>query len=400
MTSATHWQLTWADRENERRRRAYRSDSVAWLRRQDHLTRLRIEAAEFLGCTQPRTGLAVDLDDDELVFRVLPVASLVEVQARHVLGLPTPGPSDFADTPNDALPDGLRIVDTGMAVVTSRRVAFAGRDHRREWRYADLLGAAHHPDVPLTLLHTTDHGRLTGLRVPAAAAVNARFYLALAVAIFDGSRAAVVAQLDALLAAHRGDRPVPVAVVSPDEAPTTAVRPDRRAVAVAAVAATMFATLTAGAFGPESGSSVGRAEAGTINAVDAVTPSRLDERERGTSTAGDAAVRATSGVLSGGAAVRPVVPSSSPVPMIAPVPPAVRVPPAGPVPSVAPGVPSAPAPSATSTPRPRPAPTTPPPSASASPTAPASPTATPSPSPDSTALSACLGPFQLPVPCP
>ncbi|MEK8107955.1 hypothetical protein NKG94_28430 [Micromonospora sp. M12] len=82
------WRIAWAERENERRQRAYRDATDSWQRRDDHLARLRIEAASFLGCTQPRTGLPVELDDDELVFRVLPVARLVEAEARHIPDCP------------------------------------------------------------------------------------------------------------------------------------------------------------------------------------------------------------------------------------------------------------------------------------------------------------------------
>lgn len=253
------WRLAWAERENERRRRAYRDATAAWQRRDDHLVRLRIEAASFIGCTQPRAGLPVELDDDELVFRVLPVATLVEAEARHVPGLPTPGLCSFAEPTSEALPPGLRAVDTGMAVVTSRRVAFAGDEYRREWRYADLLGVAHHPDVPVTLLH--DNGRLAGLRVPPSAAVNVRFYLTLAV---TADRAVLVGQLDALLAAHRSSPPGPLPTVGPADAPLTAVRPDRRALAVAAVATVVFATLGPGAVGPTPTGPMRRAEAATM----------------------------------------------------------------------------------------------------------------------------------------
>ncbi|WP_124773958.1 hypothetical protein, partial [Micromonospora inaquosa] len=240
------WRIAWAERENERRQRAYRDATDAWRRRDDHLGRLRIEAASFLGCTQPRSGLPVELDDDELVFRVLPVATLVEAEARHVPGLPTPGGfGSLAETSSEVLPAGLRAVDTGMAVVTSRRVAFGGREHRREWRYADLIGPAHHPDVPVTLL--PDGGRLSGLLVPAGAVVNFRFYLTLAAA---DDRAAVIALVDALLAAHQAARPAPVLLAQPDDAPLTAVRPDRRALGAAAVAAVVFVTLGPGALGP------------------------------------------------------------------------------------------------------------------------------------------------------
>ncbi|MBM0240566.1 hypothetical protein JNW88_32120, partial [Micromonospora sp. ATA32] len=111
------WRIAWAERENERRRRAYDAESEAWHRHNDQLIRLRIEAAGFLGCTQPRTDLPVDLDDDEVVYRVLPAAELVEAEARHVSGLPTPGLTVAAaslDAPGHALPRGVRVVDAGM----------------------------------------------------------------------------------------------------------------------------------------------------------------------------------------------------------------------------------------------------------------------------------------------
>ncbi|WP_433537198.1 hypothetical protein ACQPZK_05210 [Micromonospora sp. CA-249363] len=256
------WRLAWAERENERRQLAYRDATAAWRRRQDHLVRLRIEAASFLGCTQPRAGLPVDLDADELVFRVVPVATLVEAEARHVPGLPTPGRCSFAEPSSEALPPGLRAVDTGMALVTSHRVAFAGVEHRREWRYADLHGIAHHPDVPITLLH--DDGRLSGLRVPANAAVNVSFYLTLAAASAAGDRGGFLGQLDALLATHQASPPVPLPAVGPSDAPLTAVRPDRRALAVAAIATVVFATLGPGAVGPSPTGPMRRAEAATM----------------------------------------------------------------------------------------------------------------------------------------
>ncbi|WP_410809593.1 hypothetical protein [Micromonospora sp. 067-2] len=394
---ASSWRITWADRENERRRRAYRSDVDVWLRHDDHLTRLRIEAVGFLGCTRPRTGLPVDLDDDELVFRVLPAAELVEAEARHVAGLPTPGALTCVDAPGDTLPDGLRAVDAGMAVVTSHRVAFAGRHLRREWRYANLSGFAHHPDVALTLLHTTDRGPLAGLLVPVTAAVNARFYLTLAAAVSAGERAAVVAQLDVLLSDHRNARPTPLPLVEPDEAPLTAVRPDRRATAITALAGVMFATLTAGALGPERAGLPHRAEAGTI-ATSAGVPGLPGDPvapHRGTSTAGGAAVRIAADVPSRGSSGRPVIPaaasgsSDATVPPTAPVrtvalpPPASATP--GPAPTSGPPLPSA---SAS-------------PTVSASPTAPASPSVSPSasPSPSLHPLTLCLDAFQRPVPC-
>ncbi|MGW3809184.1 hypothetical protein [Micromonospora sp. NPDC005113] len=398
------WRIAWAERENQRRRREYRSETDAWLRRNDHLTRLRIEAAGFLGCTQPRTGLPVDLDDDELVFRVLPIAELVEAEARHVAGLPTPGTATFADTPAGPLPNGLRVVDAGMAVVTSHRVAFAGGERRREWRYADLVGPAHHPDVPLTLLHTTDRSPLAGLLVPATAAVNARFYLTLALAVAAGERAAVTAQLDALLDAHQRTRPTPLPFAVPEEAPLTALRPGRRVVAVRTVAMVVFATLGPGALGPGQAGTVQRAEETAVTtpdaptAVDVLVPALpvgpvAPERWRAGSVGHTVPARTTDGAPY----APPSTTSARPAAPVAPAPSTAVGPP------TAEGPPTAPGPTASTAPTPGPAPTTDPPpvnrsimpTASPTPTAPASPS--PSPSPDAALLTLCLDPLQLPL---
>ncbi|RAN99767.1 Proline-rich receptor-like protein kinase PERK2 [Micromonospora saelicesensis] len=385
------WRIAWAERENERRQRAYRDATDAWRHRDDHLARLRIEAASFLGCTQPRTGLPVELDDDELVFRVLPVAQLVEAEARHIPGLPRPGGlCSFAETSSQALPAGLRVVDTGMAVVTSHRVVFGGREYRREWRYADLVGAAHHPDVPVTLL--PDRCRLQGLLVPANAVVNFRFYLTLAA---TDDRGAVIAQVDALLAAHRAAPPAPLLLVDPDDAPLTAVRPDRRALGAAAVAAVVFVTLGPGALGPGAWGPRGPVPSTEIVA--------LDLPRAGTALVpigpvGPVAPRSRVGSADSAIWSPPSVPAVRPsaVSTVEEAAVAVALPPAAP-PSVAP------APSASSVPTPGPVPTTDPPTPtlptppvmSASPTPTPTVTATPSPGPGLLAI--CLDPLQLPL---
>ncbi|MFI6233514.1 hypothetical protein ACIBD9_08140 [Micromonospora sp. NPDC050784] len=385
------WRIAWAERENERRQHAYRDATDAWRHRDDHLARLRIEAASFLGCTQPRAGLPVKLDDDELVFRVLPRAQLVEAEARHIPGLPRPGGfCSFAETSSQALPAGLRLVATGMAVVTSHRVLFGGGEHRREWRYADLVGPAHHPDVPVTLL--PDRGRLQGLLVPASAVVNFRFYLTLAAA---DDRAAVIAQVDALLAAHRAARPAPVVLVDPDDAPLTAVRPDRRALGAAAVAAVVFVTLGPGALGPGAWGPRGPVPSTEIVAMDVPRAGALLVP---IGPVGPVAPRSRVGSADSAVWSAPYAPAVWPSAASTVVEPAVVValPPAA-APSVAP------APSASSVPTPGPVPTTDPP-ASALPTPPVAsltptPAATPSvtPSPDPGLLAICLDPLQLPL---
>ncbi|WP_146763020.1 hypothetical protein [Micromonospora noduli] len=390
--SCAPWRIAWAERENERRQRAYRDATDAWRHRDDHLARLRIEAASFLGCTQPRSGLPVELDDDELVFRVLPVAQLVEAEARHIPGLPRPdGFCSFADASSKAVPAGLRVVDTGMAVVTSHRVAFGGREHRREWRYADIVGPAHHPDVPVTLL--PDRCRLQGLLVPANAVVNFRFYLTLAAA---DDRGAVIAQVDALLAAHRAAPPAPLLLVDPDDAPLTAVRPDRRALGAAAVAAVVFVTLGPGALGPGAWGPRGPVPSAEIVALDVpragaaldptgpvgpvVPRSRIGSADSAIWSPPNVPVARPSAVSTVEAAVAVALPPTAP-PSVAPAPSASSVPTPGPVPTTDPPASALPTP----------------PVVSASPTPTPTPTVTATPSPDPGLLAICLDPLQLPL---
>ncbi|MEW2142477.1 hypothetical protein AB0869_06625 [Micromonospora vinacea] len=383
------WRIAWAERENERRQRAYRDATDAWRHRDDHLARLRIEAASFLGCTQPRIGLPVELDDDELVFRVLPCAQLVEAEARHIPGLPRPGGfCSFAEAFSQALPAGLRLTATGMAVVTSHRVVFGGEEHRREWRYDDLVGPAHHPDVPVTLL--PDRGRLSGLLVPANAVVNFRFYLTLAVAT---DRAAVLAQVDALLAAHRDARPAPIVLAEPDDAPLTAVRPDRRALGAAAVAAVVFVTLGPRALGPGAWGPRGPVPSAQIVAMDVpravvvpvppvgpVAPrARIGSADSAVWSQPDVPPERPSAVSTVAEAAVVVALPPTAAPSVAPAPSASPVATLGPVPTTDPPVSALPTP----------------PVASASPTP--TPTVTATPSPDPGLLAICLDPLQLPL---
>ncbi|MEH0820779.1 MULTISPECIES: hypothetical protein [unclassified Micromonospora] len=391
--TAPRWRLTWARRENARRRRAFDSGNAAWQRDNDHLLRLRIEAAGFHGYAQPRDTLPVELGDDEVVYRVLPAAELVEAGARHIAGLPMP---ELTVTPPDlqpsdrGLPTGLRVVDAGMAVVTNHRVAFSGHLGRREWTYEDLVGPAHHPDVTLTLLHTADGGPLAGLRVPASATVNFRFYLTLAVATATGQRAAIAAQVDALLAGHQDRRPTPPAPADPEQAPLTALRHDRVAVA-AAVVGVALATLTAGASSTEQvgppyratlggGSGTATTDAPTI--VDGADPS----------------TPATPAAPDSGTATLPTGPAST-APTGGGTPPADERTSRRPRTIVAAAAPADPAPSraARSGPTTGPAPaTTPPPTTAPSPSTVPSPT-TVAPTPESPTLSLCLEPLRLPL---
>ncbi|WP_433495988.1 hypothetical protein ACQP26_14815 [Micromonospora sp. CA-248089] len=240
--------LAWARRENERRRRAYESAARIWRRHAEHLDRLAMEAAGFHGCALPGTPLPVPLDDGEIVYRILPTVDLVEATARHLPGLPVPGRTlaDCLDPADGPLPAGLRVVDSGAAVVTDRRVAFAGHDVRRDWPLRELHGLGHHPGRPVSLLHGADGGTPAGLRVPAPGAANARFYLTLAHAGATGTRQAVVEDVEALRSAHRAARPRPPRPLGPWDAPAERALPQRLAAAGVAAVAVLLSVTSAG----------------------------------------------------------------------------------------------------------------------------------------------------------
>ncbi|WP_346533907.1 hypothetical protein [Micromonospora sp. DPT] len=391
---APRWRVSWAERENERRRRAFDSATAAWRRRHDHLVRLRIEAAGFHGYAHPRDGLPMDLGRDEVVYRVLPTAELAEAGARHSAGLPAPEltvTAPGAHPPRPGLPTGVRVVDAGMAVVTNHRVVFSGGASCREWTYTDMVGPAHHPDVPLTLLHTADGGPLAGLRVPANATVNFRFYLTLAFATATGQRAAVAAQVDALLAGHRHTRPTPPAPADPARAPLTAVRPDRPAIAAAAAVVTLaYATLSAGTPSIEQAGPPYRAALGANGTAGTDAPAA----EYGTTPS----TFATPEAPDSGPAPSPTGPATTVAPdgdtprVVAPMPRRPRTSVAAPAAGDAP-TDRVPGPAPTTVPAPTttpPAPTTPPPTAAPSPT-------TAPPAPEAPMLDLCLEPLQLPL---
>ncbi|MER7459950.1 hypothetical protein [Micromonospora sp. NPDC126480] len=386
--AAPRWRVAWARREDARRRYAYHEAVAAWDRHHEHLLRLRIEAATFEGCHPARDSLPVRFEDDEVVFRVVPTARLVEVPARHVRGLPVPDLTVGASaTPLDGrLPRGFRVVAAGAAVITDRRVAFAGPESRREWWYADTTGIAQHPGVPLTLLHTFDCRRLAGLLAEPAGAVNARFYLTLAYATATDRRATVVAEIDALLAEHEATRPNPPAPARPSDAPFTALRPERRFGTAVAAAATLTA-LTAGFVDAESAERPHRTE------VAATLPGTAD-RPGPAGAAPPAPATPTTAAPVPQAAAREPLPPAARTRHPARVAPEVRPPVRD---TVAPAVDASPGGRPTTSPTPGTTPTpTPTPSPSAPPSATPTPTDTPTPATTSL-LTVCVGVVELPI---
>ncbi|MBQ0903119.1 hypothetical protein [Micromonospora sp. U21] len=237
-STGSTWRYRWARRQNVRRVRTFRGAEAAWRRRDDELRRLRALAADFQGSAAAGAGLPLELAGDEVVLWALPAAQLVEV--RHTTVLPAP---DLTVAPpagplRPRRPDGVRVTDAGMAVITSRRLVLLGGRGRRDWAYGRMTGLAHDPAAPVTLIQVLDRRRTSGLMLPTDAAADFRFKLTLAFADAIEQRASVLAQLDELIAEHAQLKPFRPAVATPAQARLSTLVPGgRRTVAVAAAVA-------------------------------------------------------------------------------------------------------------------------------------------------------------------
>ncbi|MFJ6195381.1 hypothetical protein [Micromonospora sp. NPDC092111] len=234
-STGTTWRYTWARRQNERRRRSYRDAERAWRRRDDELRRLRGLAVSLRGSAAAGGGLPLALSPGEAVLWTMPGTQLVEV--RHTGVLPAPDLVVEPDLPplRHRLPDGVRVTDAGIAVVTNRRLVLVGGRGRRDWAYGKMTGLSHDPAAPVTLIGVLDRRQTSGLLLPQAAAAEFRFVLTLAFADAIEQRAVVVAQLDDLIAEHAEAAPFRPAIATPGQARISGRIPGgRRTVAVVA----------------------------------------------------------------------------------------------------------------------------------------------------------------------
>ena len=132
----------------------------------------------------------------------------------------------------------MQVTDAGLAVLTNRRLVLLGGRGRRDWAYGRMTGLAHDPAAPVTLIQVLDRRRTSGLLLPTGAVADFRFKLTLAFADAIEQRAAVIAQLDELIAEHAQRQPFRPAIVTPAQARLSARVPGgRRTVAVAAALA-------------------------------------------------------------------------------------------------------------------------------------------------------------------
>jgi hypothetical protein len=242
------WRQRWANRQNDKRTRDYETALAAWQRDDDEARRMLSAAKTYHGLPAGQIPPYVDLRRGEVVHLVLPRVSLVETLDQPALS--PPGYSTFSAYPTLVGPPFAgRVLDTGVAVITNKRISLVG-NHRRDWHYAKMVGLAHLPDNRTTLMRVSNRVKVSGLAVEPAATPSFRFNASLALADFLGERAGFVAHLERQIDAHRDYGPQPPPVATPEQAPLSA-RVSPGILVAGAVTAILILCAGIGLFAPD-----------------------------------------------------------------------------------------------------------------------------------------------------
>lgn len=87
------------------------------------------------------------------------------------------------------------VIDTGTVTFTDRRVVFLGQKYTREWDFAKLLGVQHDPAAHQTAIQDSNRQKTSGFTYPGLRSDIVGTWLELAIALGDGERNQVLAQL-------------------------------------------------------------------------------------------------------------------------------------------------------------------------------------------------------------
>ncbi|MFL6136555.1 MAG: hypothetical protein ACJ74O_02000 [Frankiaceae bacterium] len=227
-TSARSRRDRWAARENAKRAAAYEVAVAAWRTDADELAHMTRTAQDYHG----RPTGSVVLKRGESAYFELPAVSLVEVQrgpGQYVGGYSgfsfriakgirySVGASRGSYVPG---PEQHKVTDQGAVTITNRRVILQGSRNSREWAFSKMLGVQHDASRPFTLMHVSNRQKVSGLLYDASQATAFRFYVSLALADFQDSREAFLAQLRDEQQQHERIKPAEPRLVGPDDAPS------------------------------------------------------------------------------------------------------------------------------------------------------------------------------------
>ncbi len=199
---------------------AARATEATWQSERAQLVDMIRDAEQFTGVTRAEApDVTVELTKDERVLGMLQGCALVE--PRRAPGHYSGGYQGFSFK----IAKGVRyhvggsrgtyvqgdeqptVIDQGVITITTRRVIFQGSKEAREWSFAKLLGVHHDPVRPWTAISVSNRQKVSGFLYDHDHTEDIRFRLALALAIFNDDRAALVADLKRQLAEHDAERP-------------------------------------------------------------------------------------------------------------------------------------------------------------------------------------------------
>jgi len=190
------------------RERQHEHEVTAWAERRNQAALFLDQAQNWHGEPAATADVgSIVLRGKESVYLVLEGAGLIE--ARHGPGHYSGGSQGvsfhIAKGVNYRLgaqrgtfvsgPEESTLIDTGVVVVTSDRVVFAGAKQTREWAFAKLVGFTHSIDSPWTAVQVSNRQKTSGFSYTSAVAETVHFRLELAIANFNGTTERIVADL-------------------------------------------------------------------------------------------------------------------------------------------------------------------------------------------------------------
>lgn len=105
---------------------------------------------------------------------------------------------------------------------------FLGAKRTIEWAFSRLIAIQHYQNRPWTAIQVANRQKVTGITYDAANEHNLRLRLEAALALFNGERAELEAQLHEALSAHDAARPAAALTAAPTAAPAWYRDPTKR----------------------------------------------------------------------------------------------------------------------------------------------------------------------------
>jgi hypothetical protein len=201
---------------------SFEDRTAAWQTEDDRLGGLIQVAREFRGFTAAEIDrVPIALKAGERIYAIVTGAALIEPRSAggHWQGgsrgvsVRVPGTKSMRYRIGATKGQYARaqekptVIDEGTAVITDKRVAFAGAKQAREWAWAKCLGVQHQPDAPWTAISVSNRQKTSGILYGDDASGDVRFRLDLAYAVATGEADDLAAELEAERAEHARHRP-------------------------------------------------------------------------------------------------------------------------------------------------------------------------------------------------